>query len=131
MVKSVSSSKIQRINFGFLIEITILPFLRKLDFLGSYILIKVYDEKGVSTEKGVSFTVNLQLFIPNFFWIFDCWHFGFPNVDLTALITSLNEYFVAYSNMSSHFLLFVCRMQGEKSGYLSGKEAFVEGTRRG
>ena len=35
-VKSVSSSEIQRINFGFLTEITILPFLRKLDFLGSY-----------------------------------------------------------------------------------------------
>ena len=35
-VKFVSSSEIQRINFGFLTEITILPFLRKLDFLGSY-----------------------------------------------------------------------------------------------
>ena len=35
-VKSVSSSEIQRINFGFLTEITIFPFLRKLDFLESY-----------------------------------------------------------------------------------------------
>ena len=35
-VKSVSSSKIQIINFGFLTKITILPFLRKLDFFGSY-----------------------------------------------------------------------------------------------
>ena len=35
-IKSVSSSEIQIINFGFLIEITILPFLRKLDFIGSY-----------------------------------------------------------------------------------------------
>ena len=35
-VKSVFSSEIHRINFGFLTEITILPFLRKLDFLGSY-----------------------------------------------------------------------------------------------
>ena len=32
MVKSVLSSEIQRINFGFLIEITILPFLRKIGF---------------------------------------------------------------------------------------------------
>ena len=30
-VKSVSSSEIQRINFGFLIEITILPFFHKLE----------------------------------------------------------------------------------------------------
>ena len=37
MVKSVSSSEIQRINFGLLTEIMILPFLRNLDFLGSYI----------------------------------------------------------------------------------------------
>ena len=36
-VKSVSSSEIQRINFRFLTEITIFPFLRKLDFLESYI----------------------------------------------------------------------------------------------
>ena len=36
MVKFVSSSEIQRINFRFLTEITILPFLRNLDFLGSY-----------------------------------------------------------------------------------------------
>ena len=36
MVKSISSSEIQRINFRILIKITILPFLRKLDFLGSY-----------------------------------------------------------------------------------------------
>ena len=36
MVKFVSSSKIQRINFGFLSEITILPFFQKLEFLGSY-----------------------------------------------------------------------------------------------
>ena len=36
-VKSVSLSEIQRINFGFLTEITILHFLKKLDFLGSYI----------------------------------------------------------------------------------------------
>ena len=35
-MKSISSSKIQRINFRFLIEIAILPFLRKLDFPGSY-----------------------------------------------------------------------------------------------
>ena len=35
-VKSVSSSEIQRINFRFLTEIKILPFLRKLNFLGSY-----------------------------------------------------------------------------------------------
>ena len=41
MVKSVSSSKIQRINFGFLTEITIfvteitiLPFFQKLEFSG-------------------------------------------------------------------------------------------------
>ena len=35
-VKSVLSSEIQRIKFGFLTEITIFPFLRKLDFLESY-----------------------------------------------------------------------------------------------
>ena len=35
-VKSVLSSEIQRINFGFLTEITILPFFQKLEFLGSY-----------------------------------------------------------------------------------------------
>ena len=35
-VKSVSSSKIQIINFGFLTEITILPFFHKLEFLESY-----------------------------------------------------------------------------------------------
>ena len=35
-VKSVSSSEIKRINFRFFTEIMILPFLRKLDFLGSY-----------------------------------------------------------------------------------------------
>ena len=35
-VKSVSSSEIQRKNLRFLTEITILPFLKKLDFLGSY-----------------------------------------------------------------------------------------------
>ena len=77
-------------------------------------LIKVYDEKGISTEKGVFFTVNLQLFIPNFFWIFDCWHFGFPNVDLTALITSLNEYFVAYSNEFSFPAVCVQDARGKK-----------------
>ena len=33
MVKSVSSSEIYK-NFRFFTEITILPFLRKLDFLG-------------------------------------------------------------------------------------------------
>ena len=37
-VKLVLSSKIQRINFEFLTEIMIFPFLRKLDFLGSYTL---------------------------------------------------------------------------------------------
>ena len=36
MVKSVSSSEIQRINIGFLTKITILPFFQKLEFLGSY-----------------------------------------------------------------------------------------------
>ena len=43
-VKSVSSSEILRINYGFLteinnfvIEITILPFFQKLEFLDSYI----------------------------------------------------------------------------------------------
>ena len=35
-VKSVSLSKIQRINSIILPEITIFPFLRKLDFLRSY-----------------------------------------------------------------------------------------------
>ena len=35
-VKSVSSSDIQRINFRFLTEITILSFFQKLEFLGSY-----------------------------------------------------------------------------------------------
>ena len=33
MVKSISSSDILK-NFGFLTEITILPFFKKLDFLG-------------------------------------------------------------------------------------------------
>ena len=47
-VKSVSSSEIKRINYGFLteinnfiIEITILPFFLKLEFLGSYIMYKL------------------------------------------------------------------------------------------
>ena len=35
-VKSVSSFEIQRINSGFLTEITILPFFQKLEFLRSY-----------------------------------------------------------------------------------------------
>ena len=35
-MKSISSSEIQRINSGFLTEITILPFFQKLEFLGSY-----------------------------------------------------------------------------------------------
>ena len=35
-MKSVSSSKIWRINFGFLTEITILPIFQKLKFLRSY-----------------------------------------------------------------------------------------------
>ena len=35
-VKSISSSEIQRINFGFLTKITILPFFQKLEYLGSY-----------------------------------------------------------------------------------------------
>ena len=55
MVKSVSSSEIQRINYGFLIEInnfvieiTILPFFQKLEFLGSYIL---PSSKEISSQK--------------------------------------------------------------------------------
>ena len=35
-IKNVSSYEIYRINFGFLIEIMILPFFQKLEFLGSY-----------------------------------------------------------------------------------------------
>ena len=53
-VKSVSSSEIQRINFGFsteitifVTEITILPFFQKLEFLGSYILPSL---KGISSR---------------------------------------------------------------------------------
>ena len=53
-VKSVSLSKIYRINYGFLteinnfvIEITILQFFQKLKFLGSYIL---PSSKGISSR---------------------------------------------------------------------------------
>ena len=43
-VKSVSSSEIWRLNFGFLIEITISHFFQKLEFLGSYILLATNDK---------------------------------------------------------------------------------------
>ena len=55
-VKSVSSSEIQRINSDFFTEIMILPFLRKLDFLGSYNLPSL---KGIlSRNSGQSYSLT-------------------------------------------------------------------------
>ena len=67
-VKSILSSKIQRINFGlfnrnysFVTLITILPFFQKLEFLGSYIQLLFSLLLYLSVLKVASFIVLLPV----------------------------------------------------------------------
>ena len=65
-MKSVSSSEIHGINYGFLIEITILPFLTKLDFLGSYkqgkanVMADALSRKSIQTLRALNAHLSLS-----------------------------------------------------------------------
>ena len=104
MVKSVSSSEIKRINFGFLTEITIfiteitiLPFFQKLEFLGSYTFELSHMRLGSQIESGNRSYFSHDLFpcydsnfIKNCFFIFYNLIHGSmrPNLDAPSCVLS-------------------------------------------